>query len=164
MQHFSGKTAFVTGGASGIGLGMAEAFLAAGMNVVLADIEAAALDRALAGLHQFDNRIRGVLCDTSRREAVEAARDEAIAAFGSIHILCNNAGVGGGGPIDTVPAATWDWVLGVNLMGVIYGLSAFLPHMKAHGEPGHIVNTASMAGMNGIAGMGPYCEIGRAHV
>ena len=157
MQNFSGKTAFVTGGASGIGLEMAHAFLQAGMNVVLADIEAAALERALAGLKQYDNRVRGVICDTARREAVAAARDAAIAAYGKIHILCNNAGVGGGGPIDAVPPAAWDWVLGVNLMGVIYGLGEFLPHMKSHGEESHIINTASMAGMNGIAGMGPYC-------
>ena len=86
-----------------------------------------------------------------------AARDAAIAAFGPIHVLCNNAGVGTGGRIDTVPAAAWQWLMGVNLMGVIHGLSEFVPHMKAHGQPSHIVSTGSMAGMNGFRGMGPYC-------
>ena len=157
MQDFNGGTAFVTGGASGIGLALGHGFLEAGMNVVLADIEAAALERALGELARFGNRVRGVLCDTARREAVAAARDEAITAFGNIHILCNNAGVGTGGRIDQVPGAAWEWLMGVNLMGVIHGLGEFLPHMKAHGEACHIVNTGSMAGMNGFKGMGPYC-------
>jgi NAD(P)-dependent dehydrogenase (short-subunit alcohol dehydrogenase family) len=157
MQDFNGKTAFVTGGASGIGLGMAEAFLSVGMNVVLADIEQAALARAHDKLKRFDNRVSTVICDTSRREAVIDARDKAIAIYGRVHLLCNNAGVGGGGLVDQVAPAVWNWVLGVNLMGVIYGLTEFIPHMKSHGEPCHIVNTASMAGMNGVAGMGPYC-------
>ena len=157
MQDFSGKTAFVTGGASGIGLAMVEAFLDQGMNVALADIEAAARDRAVAGLARFGDRIRGVACDVADRASVVAARDAAIAAFGPIHVLCNNAGVGTGGRIDTVPPAAWQWLMGVNLMGVIHGLSEFVPHMKAHGQASHIVNTGSMAGMNGFRGMGPYC-------
>ncbi|MBC7637099.1 MAG: SDR family NAD(P)-dependent oxidoreductase [Acetobacteraceae bacterium] len=157
MQDFNGKTAFITGGASGIGLGLAEAFLAVGMNVVLADIEAAALAAAQHTLERFDNRVTTVVCDTARRKAVIDARDRAIATYGRVHVLCNNAGVGGGGMVDQVAPAAWNWVLGVNLMGVIQGLTEFIPHMKAHGEPCHIVNTASMAGMNGVAGMGPYC-------
>ena len=157
MQDFNGKTAFITGGASGIGLGLAEAFLAVGMNVVLADIEAAALAAAQHTLGRFDNRVTTVVCDTARREAVIDARDRAIATYGRVHVLCNNAGVGGGGMVDQVAPAAWNWVLGVNLMGVIHGLTEFIPHMKAHGEPCHIINTASMAGMNGVAGMGPYC-------
>ena len=157
MHDFSGKTAFVTGGASGIGLAMVEAFLDQGMNVALADIEASARDRAVAGLARFGDRIRGVACDVADRASVVAARDAAIAAFGPIHVLCNNAGVGTGGRIDTVPPPAWEWLMGVNLMGVIHGLSEFVPHMKAHGEASHIVNTGSMAGMNGFRGMGPYC-------
>ena len=157
MQDFNGKTAFITGGASGIGLGLAEAFLAVGMNVVLADIEAAALAAAQHTLERFDNRVTTVICDTASRKAVIDARDRAIATYGRVHVLCNNAGVGGGGMVDQVAPAAWNWVLGVNLMGVIHGLTEFIPHMKAHGEPCHIINTASMAGMNGVAGMGPYC-------
>ena len=157
MQDFTGKTAFVTGGASGIGLAMVEAFLDQGMNVALADIEATARDRAVAGLARFGDRIRGVACDVSDRASVIAARDAAIAAFGPVHVLCNNAGVGTGGRIDTVPPPAWEWLMGVNLMGVIHGLSEFVPHMKEHGGECHIVNTGSMAGMNGFRGMGPYC-------
>ena len=154
MQNLVGKTAFVTGGASGIGAGLVRAFLDAGMNVVIADIEVAALDRARASLGE---RVLAVQCDTARRPSVIAARNQAIAAFGNIHILCNNAGVGTGGRIDAVAPGAWDWLLGVNLMGVIHGLTEFIPHMKAHAEECHIVNTGSMAGMNGFRGMGPYC-------
>jgi NAD(P)-dependent dehydrogenase (short-subunit alcohol dehydrogenase family) len=157
MHILSGRTAFVTGGASGIGFALCEAFLDAGMNVAMADIEAPARDRAAAALAGHGGRLRTLHCDTASRASVAAARDEAIAAFGAIHILCNNAGVGTGGRIDTVPPAAWEWLMGVNLMGVIHGLGEFLPHMKAHGEPAHIVNTGSMAGMDGFKGMGPYC-------
>ena len=157
MVNLTGKTAFVTGGASGIGLALSRAFLEAGMNVVLADIEDAARARALATLASHAPRLHAVACDTSSRASVIAARDRAIAHFGNIHILCNNAGVGTGGRIDTVAPAAWEWLLGVNLMGVIHGLTEFLPHMKSHGEPAHIVNTGSMAGMEGFRGMGPYC-------
>ena len=157
MREFTGRTALVTGGASGIGLAMVEAFLDQGMNVVIADIEAPARDRALADLARHASRLRAVSCDVSSRDSVAAARDFAIAAFGPVHILCNNAGVGTGGRIDTVPPPAWEWLMGVNLMGVIHGLSEFVPHMKQHGGECHIVNTGSMAGMNGFRGMGPYC-------
>jgi NAD(P)-dependent dehydrogenase (short-subunit alcohol dehydrogenase family) len=157
MREFSAKTALVTGGASGIGLALVEAFLDQGMNVVLADIEQAARDRAQADLARHAPRLHTIACDVSSRASVAAARDFAIAEFGPVHLLCNNAGVGTGGRIDTVPPAAWDWLMGVNLMGVIHGLSEFVPHMKAHGQESHIVNTGSMAGMNGFRGMGPYC-------
>jgi len=157
MREFGGKTALVTGGASGIGRGLVEAFLAEGMNVVIADIEADAREQTLGALSRFGGRVRGVACDVTKRESVAAARDAAIAAFGPVHVLCNNAGVGTGGRIDTVPPAAWEWLMGVNLMGVVHGLGEFVPHMKAHGAPAHIVNTGSMAGMNGFRGMGPYC-------
>lgn len=157
MQTLSGRTAFVTGGASGIGFALCEAFLAAGMNVAMADIETPALARAAAALAPYGTALRTLQCDTASRASVAAARDAAIAAFGNIHILCNNAGVGTGGRIDAVSPAAWEWLIGVNLMGVIHGLGEFLPHMKAHGEAAHIVNTGSMAGLDGFKGMGPYC-------
>ncbi|MDQ0464996.1 NAD(P)-dependent dehydrogenase (short-subunit alcohol dehydrogenase family) [Caulobacter ginsengisoli] len=157
MRDVSGKTAFITGGASGIGLAMAEAFGAAGMSVMLADIESMALNAAVAHLEERQIRAAGVLCDVSVRDAVEKAAEETIAQFGKVHVVCNNAGVGAGGPIGQVPAADWDWTLEVNLMGVIYGTEAFLPHIRAHGEGGYIVNTASMAGLISPPGMEPYC-------
>ncbi|HYM32854.1 MAG TPA: SDR family NAD(P)-dependent oxidoreductase [Candidatus Cybelea sp.] len=157
MRDLAGKVAFVTGGASGIGLGMGRAFLEAGMKVMLADIEKPALDKALAELKAYDNRVRGVVCDVSDRAALKRAADDTLAAFGKVHVLCNNAGVGGGSGIDNISTDDWDWVLDVNLRGVVYGIAAFLPHMRAHGEGGHVVNTASMAGMvSRLLGFGPY--------
>ena len=157
MRDLAAKTAFITGGASGIGLGMARAFAGAGANLVLADIEEAALARARAEFDERNVALMTVRCDVSDRASVAAAAAEAIERFGRIHILCNNAGVGAGGVMGEIPAADWDWVLGVNLMGVIHGIDALVPHMREHGEGGHVVNTASMAGMIGMAGMGPYC-------
>jgi NAD(P)-dependent dehydrogenase (short-subunit alcohol dehydrogenase family) len=157
MQDLRDKVAFVTGGASGIGFGMGRAFLEAGMKVMLADIERPALDEALAGLNTYDNRVRGVIADVSNRGAMMRAAEETIAAFGKVHVLCNNAGVGGGAGIDDVSVDDWRWVVDVNLMGVVHGIAAFLPHIRAHGEGGHIVNTASMAGMvSRMLGFGPY--------
>jgi len=156
MQEFQGRTAVITGGASGIGFAMARAFGAAGMQVMLADVEAPALETAVAELQSRQVRAEGLICDVSDRAAVARLAQAAQAQFGNVHILCNNAGVGGGGPVATASANTWDWVLGVNLHGVIHGLEAFLPAMLAHGEPGHIVNTASMAGLISPPGMAPY--------
>ena len=147
MQELSGKAAFVTGGASGIGFALGRAFAASGMKVMLADIEQGVLDNAVRRLGESGAEVRGVLCDVSERAAVERAAAQTFAAFGAVHVVCNNAGVGGGGPIEQIPPADWDWTIGVNLMGVIHGIGVFLPHIKAHGEGGHIVNTASMAGM-----------------
>lgn len=156
MQDVQGKTAFVTGGASGIGLAMARAFGAAGMNVMLADIEAEPLAAAVADLESAQVRVGGVICDVGERAAVERAAAETIARFGKVHVVCNNAGVGAGGAIDEVKPADWDWILAINLMGVVHGVEVFLPHLRAHGEGGAIVNTASMAGMISIPGMEPY--------
>jgi NAD(P)-dependent dehydrogenase (short-subunit alcohol dehydrogenase family) len=147
MREFKGKTAFVTGGASGIGLAMAKAFAENGMNVMLADVEPSALDSALKGLNQYGNHVRGVACDVADPDSVERAAQATFAGFGNVHILCNNAGVAAGSGIDSVSIESWRWVVDVNLMGVVYGVRSFLPHMRAHGEGGHIVNTASMAGM-----------------
>lgn len=156
MREFKGKAAFVTGGASGIGLALGRAFAAAGMKVLLADIEAKALDAALGEFAGKGSEVRGVICDVSDRAAVQRAAAEAFAAFGKVHVVCNNAGVGAGGPMEQIAPVDWQWVLGVNLVGVINGIEAFLPHIKTHGEGGHIINTASMAGMVSPPHMGPY--------
>lgn len=156
MREFAGKTAFITGGASGLGLSMAHAFGDAGMQVMLADIEEAPLAAAVAELESRQIKVASVLCDVSQRAAVEAAAAETVKVFGKVHLVCNNAGVGAGGPVGSVAAADWDWVVAVNLMGVVYGVEAFLPHIRAHGEGGWFVNTASMAGMISPPGMEPY--------
>lgn len=155
MKDLQGKGAFITGGASGIGLAMGRAMLEAGMKVVLADIERRALDEAVKSLGNVGD-VRGALCDVSDRAAMRRAADEAFAALGKVHVLCNNAGVALGGPQDQVTDRDWDWILGVNLEAVASGISAFLPRIKAQGEGGHVVNTASMAGMLSPAFMGPY--------
>jgi NAD(P)-dependent dehydrogenase (short-subunit alcohol dehydrogenase family) len=156
MREFKGKTAFVTGSASGIGLAMAKAFAEQGMNVMLADVEQNALDSALKELNQYGNHVHGVACDVADPDSVERAVQATFAAFGKVHILCNNAGVAAGGGIDSISIDSWRWVVDVNLMGVVYGVRSFLPHMRAHGEGGHIVNTASMAGMINGMGFSPY--------
>jgi NAD(P)-dependent dehydrogenase (short-subunit alcohol dehydrogenase family) len=156
MREFRGKTAFVTGGASGIGLAMAKAFAEAGMNVMLADVEQAALDSAQEDLRHYGNHVRGIPCDVADADSVERAARATFAAFGKVHVLCNNAGVAAGGGIEAISVDNWRWVVDVNLMGVVYGIRSFLPHMRAHGEGGHIVNTASMAGMINGMGFNPY--------
>ena len=156
MQDLKGKTAFITGGASGIGLAMAKAFGHEGMQIMLADIEAAPLAAAVEELRALQVRVEGVLCDVSSRASQQAAALETIAKFGKIHLVCNNAGVGGGGNVGEVPKDDWDWVVAVNLMGVVNGVEVFTPLIESHGEGGHFVNTASMAGMISPAGMEPY--------
>ncbi len=158
MQDFNGKTAFVTGGASGIGFALAKAFLQAGMNVMLADIEESALERALASLAIYDNRLEGTVLDVSLSAAYETAAEETLTRFGKVHVLCNNAGVSRAGPVDQIAASDWDWVWGVNVGGTVTGIRTFLPHIKAHGEGGHIVNTASMSGLIGTALAGVYAS------
>jgi NAD(P)-dependent dehydrogenase (short-subunit alcohol dehydrogenase family) len=157
MENFQGKTAFITGGASGIGFAMAKAFGAAGMNIMLADIEREPLEKAMEDLRQRQIKVEGVHCDVAERASVEDAAKATIAAFGKVHVVCNNAGVGAGGPVGTLKSGDWDWTIGVNLMGVVYGVEAFLPLIRTHGEGGHFVNTASMAGMISPPGMEPYC-------
>jgi len=155
MQQLAGKTAFVTGGASGIGLALGRAFAEAGMKVMLADIEPGALEAAVNGLSNRAD-VRGVVCDVADPDSVEHSARATFEAFGTVHVVCNNAGVGGGSGIDEISLPTWRWVLDVNLMGVVHGIRAFLPHIRQHGEGGHIVNTASMAGMNSGLGFSPY--------
>jgi NAD(P)-dependent dehydrogenase (short-subunit alcohol dehydrogenase family) len=157
MDQFKGKTAFVTGGASGIGLALACAFGRRGMNVAIADVEAAACAAAVETLRSEGIPVNGMACDVSDRSSLAEAAARTFAEFGKVHVLCNNAGVSRAGPIEEIAASDWDWVIGVNLKGLVHGLQIFLPHMKAHGEQGHIVNTASMNGVAGAPLAGPYC-------
>jgi NAD(P)-dependent dehydrogenase (short-subunit alcohol dehydrogenase family) len=156
MQELGGKTAFVTGGASGIGLALGRAFAQAGMRVMLADIETEALAAAVTSLRDVGPGVRGMNCDVADALSVERAAQATYQAFGNVHVVCNNAGVAAGGGIDHISLDNWRWVLDVNLMGVLHGIRSFLPHIRGHGEGGHIVNTASMAGMTGGLGFSPY--------
>jgi NAD(P)-dependent dehydrogenase (short-subunit alcohol dehydrogenase family) len=155
VQHRSGKVAVVTGAASGIGLAMAHRFGADGMRLVLADIEGDALESAAASLRSSGADVVTRVTDVSKGDEVDALGQAALDAFGAVHLVCNNAGVGGGGQMDTLTTADWEWVLGVNLWGVIHGMRVFLPMLIEQGE-GHIVNTASVAGLFSAPFMGPY--------
>ena len=155
MKDLEGKVAFVTGGASGMGLAMVRSFLRAGMKVVAADVEEQALARVreeFAGHNGF----MALRVDVTDREAMVRAADETERAFGKVHVLCNNAGVAVAGRIDTMTYRDWDWVLGVNLNGVVNGLQTFIERIVRHGEGGHIVNTASMAGQMPVPGLSVY--------
>jgi NAD(P)-dependent dehydrogenase (short-subunit alcohol dehydrogenase family) len=157
MKDLRGKTAVVTGAASGIGRGFAERFVAEGMNVVLADYDEPALERATAELSAQGGKVLGVPTDVSDGAAVAALAAKTTEAFGGVHLVCNNAGVGGGGgPLWMLSENDWKWALGVNLWGVIHGIRAFTPLMLAQGGEGHIVNTASMAGLAAPTFMGAY--------
>ena len=156
VKEVSGKVAFITGGGSGIGLGMAKVFTAAGMKVVIADVRQDHLDEARVHLKSAGANVHAIVVDVTDRGAMERAAQEALQVFGKVHVLCNNAGVSIFGPMDEATYEDWDWVLGVNLNGVINGLQTFVPRIKAQREGGHIVNTASMAGLIVGPGMGIY--------
>ena len=155
MKEFSGRVAVITGGASGIGLAMARRFASAGMRIVLADIEEPALEAAVDDLRSAGTEVLGVPTDVADLEAVVNLRDTTLEAFGSVHVLCNNAGVVGHSIVHS-PIDVWRWVVGVNLFGVINGCNVFLPGLVEQGE-GHVVNTASLAGLRGNAVLGVYC-------
>jgi NAD(P)-dependent dehydrogenase (short-subunit alcohol dehydrogenase family) len=157
MKDFQGKVAVVTGGASGIGRGLAERFGAEGMKVVLADIEEDALRQAEAEFREKGVDVLGVQTDVSKPEALDKLAQQTLEAFGGVHIVCNNAGVAGGwGPTWETTLADWNWVMGVNLWGVIHGVKFFLPRMIEQGTEGHIVNTASLAGLISGPGLAIY--------
>jgi NAD(P)-dependent dehydrogenase (short-subunit alcohol dehydrogenase family) len=149
MKNLTGKVAFVTGGASGIGLGIAGAFVGAGMKVVLADLRQDHMDEALAGFERSGQlkSVHPIRVDVTDRKAMAAAADETERVFGKVHVLVNNAGIGIQGPFKGITYADWDFGLAVNLGGVINGLQTFLPRIRAHGEGGHIVSTASLAAL-----------------
>jgi NAD(P)-dependent dehydrogenase (short-subunit alcohol dehydrogenase family) len=157
MRELKGKVAVVTGGASGIGRAMAERFAREGMKIVLADVEEGPLAEARAALAASGAEVLAVRTDVSRWEEVEALAQRTFDAFGTAHIVCNNAGVGStAGRSWQLSQADWEWTLGVNLWGVIHGVRAFVPRLVEQGE-GHVVNTASIAGMLTVPGMSPYC-------
>lgn len=155
MDEFADKVAVITGGASGIGLAMAQRFGSAGMKLVLADVEPEVLDDAVTALNAGGIETIGVRADVSDRSQVQAVADAAMDRFGAIHVACNNAGVGSGGLTWELTESDWKWVLGVDLWGVIHGVGIFTPLIIASGG-GHIVNTASMAGLTSPPFMGPY--------
>jgi len=153
----TGKVAFITGGASGMGLGMAKAFLAAGMKVMIADVRQEHLDAAMAELEpRWPGDARAVRLDVTDREAMARAADETERTFGKVHVLCNNAGIGVIGRIVDSTYGDWDWMLDVNLTGVFNGVRTFLPRILAHGEGGHIMSTASAGGLFVGDKGGPY--------
>ncbi|WP_353199349.1 SDR family NAD(P)-dependent oxidoreductase [Sandarakinorhabdus sp.] len=153
MQQLAGKVAFVTGAASGIGLGIAEALAQSGVKVMMADIDGEALAREVARLSATNADVAGIRADVSLKAEIQAAADACIERFGQVHIVINNAGVGGGGDYGGWNDAGWDWVIGVNLMSVVWGFEIFGPLIEAHGDGGHIVSTASMAGL--VAAVAP---------
>jgi NAD(P)-dependent dehydrogenase (short-subunit alcohol dehydrogenase family) len=155
MKNVQGKVAFITGGAAGIGLGMAQAFVRAGMKVVIADIRRDHLDEALIGF-RGNPAVHGIRMDVTDRKAMADAADEVARVFAKVHILCNNTGVGVAGPLKLATYDDWDWVMGVTLGGTINAVCTFLPRILAHGEGGHIINTSSMAGILPHPGMGIY--------
>lgn len=156
MKVVKGKTAFISGGGSGIGLGMAKVFAAAGMQVVIADLRQDHLDEAMEFFADAGHAVYPIVLDVADRAAMAKAADEAESVFGPVHLLCNNAGINIIGPLDQAGYEDWDWLLSVNLGGVINGLVTFIPRLKAHNQGGHIVNTSSIAGIVAGPGNGIY--------
>ena len=156
MKEVSGKAAFITGGASGLGLAMAKSFSGAGMKVAIADVQEDALVAAQENFSDSNAEVIAVQVDVTDRQALEDAADEAETAFGKIHVVCNNAGVAVSGNIKDHSFQDWDWLMGVNVNGVINGTQVFTNRILNHGEGGHIVNTASMAGLLPIAALSVY--------
>ena len=168
MREVDGKVAAVTGAASGMGLAFAQRFAREGMKVVLTDYEAGALDLAVQGLRQGEFDVEGAVADVSSQAALDDLAERTFELYGGCHVLCNNAGVGadsdlgsivqgaGGLPIWEQPLDDWHWTFNVNFWGVVHGIRAFVPCMLEHGEAGHIVNTASIAGLVSGAGLPIY--------
>lgn len=156
MKDLSGKVAVVTGAASGIGLAMAERFAAEGMRVVLADIEAGALTQAASRMLDAGHDVSALRIDVSKADEVQELADFALRKYGAVHVLCNNAGVGIGGALWQHTVKDWEWLLGVNLWGVVHGIRTFVPIMISQGDECHIVNTASAAGLDARPWLGMY--------
>ncbi len=156
MKQFQGKVAVITGGASGLGRAMAERFAREGMSIVLADVEPGALAKTEAEMKAAGARVIGVRTDVSKAADVEALAQTALNTYGAVHLIANNAGVAPGGNVWDNSVADWEWILGVNLWGVIHGVRVFTPLMLAQGSEGHIVNTASVAGLISPPGSGMY--------
>ncbi len=155
MDDLEGKVAVVTGAASGIGRALADRWADSGMKVVLADVEEGPLDAARDELDAAGADVLAVPTDVSDGDQVDALAAATLDHFGAVHLVCNNAGVGGGGLSWEASLQDWEWVLGVNLWGVVHGIRAFVPHLVAQDE-GHVVNTASIAGFAYAPMMGPY--------
>jgi len=156
MDEFRDKVAVVTGAASGIGFGLARRFASEGMKVVMADVEEPALKSAADELESDGADVLAIVTDVSDHAAVQSLAAATFDRFGTAHIVCNNAGIGTGGLAWEVSEAKWRWIVGVNLMGVVHGIHFFVPRMLQQGRPGHIVNTASLAGLVPVAEMAPY--------
>jgi NAD(P)-dependent dehydrogenase (short-subunit alcohol dehydrogenase family) len=152
VKELAGKVAVVTGGASGIGRAIAEAMVAEGMQVMIADVEG---DRLQATAREIGTA--AMVVDVSRADQVEALARAAVARFGTVDVLCNNAGVGPMAPLTDLTLRDWRWMIDVNLWGVIHGVTAFLPILRGNPDGGHIVNTASMAGLMPVENLTPYC-------
>lgn len=156
MTDLRNKTAFITGGASGIGLALARALLAEGANTVIADVEADALERARQTLDAPVGRLMTCVLDVTDRAAFAKARDAAVDAMGGVQLLFNNAGVNAAGPVQEMTYQDFDWVLGVNLGGVVNGVVTFLPELQRHGSAAHLINTASVGGLLGMRSLSIY--------
>ncbi|MDJ0922763.1 MAG: SDR family NAD(P)-dependent oxidoreductase [Henriciella sp.] len=156
MTEISGRVAFITGAASGLGLAMAKAFARRGAKVMLSDRDADGLAKAEADLRASGAEVGSVVCDVTDLEAVKAAAKATLERFGKVHLVVNNAGVAIGGQPGAIPIEDWRWIVDINLMGVVHGVEVFTPILQAQGEGGHIVNTASMAGHAALPGAAPY--------
>ena len=156
LTSLTDRTAVVTGGASGIGRALSLLFAREGAHVVVADLDEAGMAETVAGVSQAGRRALAVKTDVSRLADVQALANRAFGEFGAVHVVCNNAGVALWGGLESVTHKDWEWAMGVNLWGVIHGVEAFVPRMVAGKQPGHVVNTASMAGLIASQGLGIY--------
>ncbi|MBN2040360.1 MAG: SDR family NAD(P)-dependent oxidoreductase, partial [Spirochaetes bacterium] len=159
MESYKGKTAFITGAANGVGLGMSVAFAKEGINVIMSDIRKDDLEKAAEEVKQYNDAVSTIVVDVSDRDAMKEAADEAEKAFGQLDILCNNAGINIFGPLDQATYDDWDWMFNVCFWGQVNGIMHFLPKIKKHGQGGHVVNTVSMAAFVTSPGTGIHSAI-----